>query len=159
MSRRAFSPAQIEPNWQLVAVIEVDGIPKGQPRVKAYRRGDVTGVYTPGTANGWKEMLTFAAKPERPVQPMEGPIRVDAEFRFPRPQRLNRAKDPDGMVWCTAKPDRDNADKCILDVLKNLGFYRDDAQVCDGAPRKFYHAKGGRPGATITVYRWVESAD
>jgi Holliday junction resolvase RusA-like endonuclease len=80
----------------------------------------------------------------------EGPLRIDINVYFPRPQRLMRAKDPDFAIWHTSKPDRDNIDKGILDALKGIVFV-DDAQVCMGEIRKYYHEKGGRPRAEIRI--------
>jgi len=136
----------------------VDGVPKGQPRPRgfAFRRANKTSVrvYDPGTAEGWKAQIALAVKPFLPPQPLTGPIRVDILFRFPRPKRLCRKKDPPGELPHTAKPDRDNCDKAVLDALKQVGLYRDDAQVCDGRIVKVYHALGGKPGARIQVFAW-----
>lgn len=133
------------------ATFRADGIPKAQPRAKATMRGLHAGVYDPGTSDGWKAIVVFAARSMRPPAPIEGPVAVDIELFFPRPKSLCRRKDPDGPVRHTSKPDRDNCEKAILDALKQDGWFRDDSQVCDGVVRKHYHAKGARPGAQITV--------
>ena len=39
----------------------IHGKPAPQPRVRAYRRGDHAGVYTPSTADAWKEQVMLAA--------------------------------------------------------------------------------------------------
>lgn len=133
------------------AEIRVDGIPKAQPRAKATRRGRHAGVYDPGTADGWKAIVASQARPQRPASPIEGPVSVSIDFYFPRPKSLCRVKDRDGPVRHVAKPDRDNSDKAVLDCLKQDGWFHDDSQVCDGRIRKWYHEKGGRPGAFIVV--------
>lgn len=133
------------------ATIRVDGVPKAQPRARACRRGAHAGVYDPGTAEGWKSIVVFAARPHRPTSPIAGPVCFSVDLFFPRPKSLCRRRDPEGPVPHTAKPDRDNCEKALLDALKQDGWFRDDSQVCDGRVRKFYHAKGGRPGAEITV--------
>lgn len=92
-----------------------------------------------------------AARPHRPAQPLEGPLWVAIDFLMPRPKSLMRAKDPAGELWHTGKPDRDNLEKVVLDALKQDGWFLDDALVCDGPVRKFYHSKTGVPGARITV--------
>ncbi len=134
----------------------VAGIPKAQPRPRAFARKFSNGtvqarIYDAGTAEGWKGLIAYYARAELPPAPLDGPLRVDIDFLFDRPQRLMRKNDPEGLIWHTAKPDRDNLDKAVLDVLKTLGFFRDDAQVCAGEARKFYVAKGGKPGAMITI--------
>lgn len=129
----------------------VRGLPKAQPRVKAYKRGAHAGVYDPGTAGEWKGLVVAAARACRPDQPLEGPLRVDIDFLFPRPKALMRKRDPDGELWHTGKPDRDNLEKAVLDALGQDGWWRDDAQVCAGEPRKFYVGKSGVPGARISI--------
>jgi len=74
-------------------------------------------------------------------------------FLLKRPKRLYRKKDPDGIIPHAAKPDRDNLDKAVLDVLTTLGFWRDDGQISAGRIDKYYHAKGDKPGARITIKR------
>jgi Holliday junction resolvase RusA-like endonuclease len=134
-----------------VILFEVRGIPKAQPRAKAVRRGAHAGVYDPGTADSWKARLCIAARPHRPVTPLEGPISVSIDFLMPRPKSLSRKKDPAGEVPHTSKPDRDNLEKAALDALTQDGWWRDDSQVCAGEVRKLYHAKDGVPGARIRI--------
>jgi crossover junction endodeoxyribonuclease RusA len=129
----------------------VRGLPKAQPRVKAYRRGAHAGVYDPGSAGEWKALVVAAGRPHRPPQPLDGPLCVSIDFVLRRPKSLMRKRDPEGEVWCTSKPDRDNLEKAVLDALKQDGWFLDDALVCDGPVRKFYHAKNGVPGARITI--------
>jgi Holliday junction resolvase RusA-like endonuclease len=131
------------------------GIPKAQPRPRAFARRMgakfVARVYESGTAEGWKGEIALAARAHTPAAPLTGPLRLDVDFFLPRPQSLMRKKDPDGPIPHTAKPDRDNLDKAVMDCLKSLGFFVDDAQVCAGEPRKFYAAKGATPGARIVL--------
>ena len=84
------------------------------------------------------------------------PLRVDLAFYFPRPRshyrtgkHANELREaaPD---WHISKPDRDNADKAILDQLTVLRFWRDDAQACDGRISKFYEDSRG-PGCQVTI--------
>jgi len=39
----------------------IHGKPAPQPRVRAYRRGEHAGVYTPSTADAWKGQVMLAA--------------------------------------------------------------------------------------------------
>jgi Holliday junction resolvase RusA-like endonuclease len=138
----------------------VTGTPKAQPRARAFARkfGNVYSarIYDSGTAEGWKGDIALAARPLTPPEPLAGPIRVDVDFLFPRPKCLSRNKDPEGEIRHTSKPDRDNLDKALLDCLKTLGFFGDDAQVCEGEVRKFYVSKTGRPGARVTLTTFIE---
>ena len=140
---------------QQIVCFWVRGIPKAQPRPRAFARKIggtfVARVYEAGTAEAWKSDVIVAARPLRPSSPIQGPVRVSLVVLHPRPKRLMRAKDPDGPLFCTSKPDRDNLDKAVLDALKTDGWFLDDAQVVDGRIRKGYHSKTGAPGAWITI--------
>jgi Holliday junction resolvase RusA-like endonuclease len=134
----------------------VHGDPKAQPRPRAFARKFANGaiaarMYDAGTAEGWKGLIALAARPHKPAAPIEGPIRVDVDFFFARPQRLLRRRDPEEPIPHDSKPDRDNLDKAVLDALTQLGFWRDDAQVCAGEVRKFYVSKTGSPHAKIRI--------
>lgn len=148
--------------WVELLTVRIYGKPKGQPRSRS-RRGQM-GVYDPGTADGWKAIVAHAFLPHVPAEPYDEPLRFDIDIYFPRPRSFNkrtrdayggRSKDiPDGAVLFTGKPDRDNADKAILDAVGGVGFYRDDSLVCDGQIRKFYAARVGKPGARVRVMLW-----
>jgi len=133
----------------------VDGLPKAQGRPRAFVRGTHAGVFNPKTADDWKALIAATALRHRPAAPIEGPVDISIDFYFPRPGRLKRKRDPKGLIWHTAKPDRDNLDKAVLDILKQIGFVADDAAVCQGMIRKFYCTMDGsandRPGALITI--------
>lgn len=129
----------------------VYGIPKGQPRPRAFSRGGVARVYDPGTAEGWKGQIAIAFKDAKPAQPFEGELRLSIEFLFPRPKSLSRKKDPEGLLRHVSKPDVDNAAKAVMDALQTLGFFRDDCQVVDLWARKWMHSKVGMPGALVTL--------
>jgi Holliday junction resolvase RusA-like endonuclease len=108
-------------------------------------------MYDPGTAEGWKGCIAMAAETHCPAVPLDGPVSVSIDFLFQRPGRLLRKKDPDGRIPHVAKPDRDNCEKAVLDALTQLGFWRDDAQVCAGEVRKYYCARDEPAGAIITI--------
>lgn len=101
----------------------------------------------------WYEAVRLALLPHRPPAPWTGPVRCTIDVYFERPSRLLKKKSPDGPVRHTAKPDRDNLDKSILDALTEAGLWEDDAQVCDGPVRKWYAAKGAGPGVIIIAER------
>lgn len=137
--------------WEMVACFDVHGEPKGQPRTRACLRGKRAGVYDPGTADGWKSLVAIAARPYLPASPIDAPVRLDLVFLFPRPARLMRKKDPEGQIPHTAKPDRDNLDKAVMDALTAIGMWRDDALVCAGSVEKYYVAKGRPSGALVKI--------
>jgi Holliday junction resolvase RusA-like endonuclease len=128
----------------------VAGLPKAQPRAKASHFGKFTRVYDPGTSNDWKMIVRNEAKKAWQASgdssPWTGPLCVDLTFYFPRPKnhlRSNGELKPAAPRWHTAKPDRDNSDKSVLDALTNLGIWQDDKQVCDGRIRKLYTQTSG----------------
>lgn len=136
--------------------IWVAGTPVGQPRVKATNRGKHASVYDPGTANEWKARVHIAAKDYLPSDPFPMPLRVDLTFYFPRPKGHYRTGRHAGKLkdsapqFHTGKPDRDNADKAVLDQLTVSRMWLDDAQVCDGRIRKLYE-DGRGPGLLIRI--------
>ena len=138
----------------------VRGEPKGQPRARAFalKRGGQTFVrmYTPGSAESWKNEIAIAARPHLPLHPLLGPIALDLEFYFERPKAHYRTGRNAGVLredapyWHTSKPDRDNLEKAVMDALTTLGFFKDDAQVCGGdrPPVKVY---GDVAGCNIRI--------
>jgi Holliday junction resolvase RusA-like endonuclease len=139
-------------NWTLHSVIEVAGDPKGQPRPRAFSRGGKARIFDCGSAEGWTSLLALAARDHLPAAPLSGPVRVDVEFRFRRPQRLQKKSSPEGFIPHTARPDRDNLDKAILDCLTQIGFLQDDALVVEGTIKKHYTGINTGPGALIEIY-------
>jgi Holliday junction resolvase RusA-like endonuclease len=136
----------------------VAGIPKGQPRARAfYKPGLGVRMYDAGTAEGWKGQVAVAARPHLPAVPLDIPLRVTITFQFPRPRSHYRTGKhsaelrPDAPHWHTTKPDRDNAEKAVLDCLTTIGMWKDDCQVCAGEVRKCYAPVTELPGAEIRI--------
>lgn len=129
----------------------VDGLPKGQPRPRAfYREGLGTRCYDPGTAEGWKSEIAMACKSHIPVIPIDGPVFLDLHFTLPRPKGHFNSKGvlkPNAPSRVTKKPDLDNMEKAVMDCLTRLRFWHDDAQVADKHTAKFY----GHPGCTVII--------
>lgn len=145
-----------------IAIFRVDGIPKAQPRPRAFARrmGDkhVARVFDDGTAEGWKSLVVAAGNALRPKSPLTGPVLVAIDFAMPRPKSLMRKCDPAGEVWCVKKPDADNLAKAVLDALTQAGWWVDDAQVARLIVNKRYHAKNARPGADVWIHEELEGA-
>ena len=100
----------------------------------------------------WKQLIHCYQAGHGPQAPYDCPVRVDTVFYFPRPQYLQKPSSPAGPMLHTAKPDKDNAEKIVLDVMEKAGWWKNDSRVSTGTPSKFYVAKGNNPGAMITVY-------
>jgi len=139
----------------LSRTIKVDGIPKAQPRPRAFARkmgGKFTArVYDAATAEGWKSIVVAAARGQRPDEPLDCALAVRLRFELPRPKSRCRKRDPTDALFCTTKPDVDNLAKAVLDALTQDGWWTDDSRIVDIAVSKYWHAKGGRPGCTIEV--------
>jgi Holliday junction resolvase RusA-like endonuclease len=132
----------------------VPGLPKGQPRPRAFARKMggkfVARVYDSATAEGWKGAIAGCAKEYLPEIPTELPVAMQITFSMPRPKyhfkRSGLRQDaPDAY---TSKPDSDNLAKAVMDCLTLVGMWKDDAQVYDLRVIKKY---GGATGAQITI--------
>lgn len=134
-------------NWMVKIV---SGIPKGQPRPRAFAVGGKARVYDPGTAENWKSQIALAFR-DYNEQPIEGPVAMAVSFYMPRPKRLMRIKDPDCIIPHTSKPDIDNLLKAVMDALTTIGVWRDDTQVVELTTWKYYCEKNGTPGAMIAI--------
>jgi Holliday junction resolvase RusA-like endonuclease len=129
----------------------VDGIPKGQPRPKAFSRGGIASVYDPGTAEGWKGCIVMAGRDKRPETPIEQPITLKIVFYMPRPKSMEGKKFASEAIPCTKKPDADNMAKAVMDCLTQDGWWRDDSYVYRLVVVKNVAAKGARPGAVVEI--------
>lgn len=136
-------------SWNHYATLVVAGIPKAQPRTKATRFENRARVYTPGTADGWKSCVMFAAA-SISGRLVAAPFSVTIQFRLPRPKAHKR----DTLV--VTKPDIDNLIKSTTDALTDCGVWGDDSQVAAVAAIKIYAGGTMAPGATITLEVWEE---
>ena len=135
----------------------VHGIPKGQPRPKAFSRGGRAGVYDPATAEGWKAQVAMAAKDHRPEAPITGPLGLELHFSFPRPKGHYRSGKkahelkPNAPWLHISKPDFDNLEKAVADAMTQLGFWMDDSQICQSLTTKTYTVSGKPPGCEVKL--------
>ena len=125
----------------------VKGVPKAQPRARRSRYG---GVYNPDTADDWKTILHMALR-DVSIRNIFNPVSLSLFFFFPRPKRLMRKKDPDEPIRHISKPDFDNLEKCVADVITAVGIWQDDKQVCCSHTEKWYVGKGESPGCKILI--------
>lgn len=120
----------------------VAGIPKAQPRVKAFVRGGHAGVYTPDSAETWKQEVRRQAVANAPESLMSGVVRIQLDFFLPRPKtHLDRhgVPKPKSPVWHCKKPDLDNLIKAVTDAITDTQkVWLDDSQICEITATKTY---------------------
>ena len=76
------------------------------------------------------KLRDYLAK-HRPDAPMDCGVRLIVKWCFPRGER------PDGS-YKTTKPDTDNLQKILKDVMTEVGFWKNDAQVASEIVEKFW---------------------
>lgn len=97
------------------------------PRATAQERRITTGsrrpvFYDPDSVKVAKEILTLWLRQHRPARPLDGAVRLEVHWMF-----RARSHKPG---WKITRPDTDNLQKLLKDIMTREGFWRDDAQVC-----------------------------
>lgn len=98
--------------------------------------------YEPQALKNARQKLTAQLGAHAPVQPAEGPVRLVVKWCFPV-----TAGHRDGE-YKTTRPDTDNLQKLLKDVMTRLGYWRDDALVTSEVVEKFW---ADRPGIYIAI--------
>jgi Holliday junction resolvase RusA-like endonuclease len=142
------------------------GIPKGQPRPRAYamRMGSryTARMYADPSAADWTARVAAAigSHPRRnALEPIFcGPVSVTMVFDLPRPKSHftpNGALRLNAPHYCTTKPDADNLAKLVLDVLTKAGWvWKDDAIVASLSVIKNYN--DANPGVGVSIDRLID---
>lgn len=79
----------------------------------------------------------------RPSEPLEGPLRVSIKWLFPTKMKKDHG------TYKITRPDLDNMAKLLFDVMTDLGFWGDDAQVGCAILEKFWTVE--TPGIWISI--------
>lgn len=132
---------------------DVVGIPMPQGSMKAFSAAGKARMKPSGGAGfaAWRNAVSDAAKriADQRDAPMDGPLLLTAEFRFPlpasRPKRLRDA----GIAAKTTAPDIDKLLRCLGDALTASGLIADDARISEVRAIKIETT--GWTGATIGV--------
>lgn len=98
-------------------------------------------VYEPGELKDAREKLEAHFYRFRPDEPYRTGVRLVVKWLFPRGNHR------DGEYRIT-KPDTDNLQKLLKDVMTELRFWTDDALVASEVSEKFW---AERPG----IYVWI----
>lgn len=81
-------------------------------------------------------------KHHRPNSPMEGALALSVEWWFP-------TKTHEDGSYRKTRPDTDNLQKLLKDCMTRVGFWKDDAQVCqENVTKRWTRTK---PGIRIEV--------
>ncbi|GHU75333.1 hypothetical protein FACS189461_1390 [Spirochaetia bacterium] len=125
---------------RIIYKLFVEGEPKAQPRP---RKGKYGNFYNPDTTDAWKEAIQISFLTQR--KPMiTGPVILTATFFFHKATGLHGQ-----IVPHTVKPDADNLIKPVKDCLTQIGVYKDDSQVFDEHPTKYWTQ--GKSGMEIMI--------
>ena len=88
-----------------------------------------------------RDVLAANLEPHRPSAPIEGPVVLDVTWCFPAKGHADGAPH-------VKKPDTDNLQKGLKDVMTKLGWWKDDAQVFSEHVTKLYSSI---PGIRIDI--------
>ncbi len=137
---------------QNIAQLFVRGRPYAQTRARHAQVGDKIVTYSNAskTLKKWKHDLMIeirAAQKVMALQSLEGALCVDLVFFMPIKDRARH-----GQV-CYTKPDKDNLEKAVLDVLGDAGVFAvGDSQVGVGQTAKVWCSPSDA-GVSIMVRR------
>ena len=100
--------------------------------------------YMPAELAAARSLLAAKLKPFAPATPIEGPIHLGVSWAFTRPKTVKGD-------WKITKPDTDNLQKMLKDVMTECGFWKDDAQVCSENIEKIYRNADEKHGILILI--------
>ena len=107
---------------------------EGTPKPKQRPRWSGRFMYSPKSS--WEKEIKKLLKGYKFFYDV--PVRIDMTFYMPRPKKHYRTgkysnvlKD-DSPEYHSQRPDRDNLDKAVLDVMTDVGLLSDDCIVVDG---------------------------
>lgn len=101
-----------------------------QEKKAAVVKGKPVFYEPPELADARQKLMAHLAK-YAPSEKLTGPLQLITKWCYPR------GKHKDGEYKIT-KPDTDNMIKLLKDVMKDLGFYKDDALVASEVTEKFW---------------------
>ena len=93
-------------------------------------------------------ILRDALLPYVPAEPItDRPIFLIVNWLFPFPKSAKKLK-PGYTRWKITRPDTDNLNKLLKDVMTDMGFWKDDALICSEIITKRY---SDEPGIAIVM--------
>lgn len=110
-------------------------------------RGGVPRKYDPKSVKDAKMLLRETLRPFKPPIPLDGPLSLYVEWRFPT------GKSHHDGEWKITRPDTDNLQKGLKDCMTREGFWVDDSRVCAEIVKKTWSAM---PGIYVEIDRLEE---
>lgn len=115
-------------------------LPMHPPRTTAQTQG--RRAYKPAALREAEAKLAAALAPHRPEVPFTVPVRLVVKWIwYSKDKRLWGA-------YKATRPDTDNLQKLLKDVMQRAGYFKDDALVASEVIEKFW---GDQPGIFIKV--------
>lgn len=128
--------------------IDLFGEPVPQKRPRVVRNGRTTMAYDPDSK--LKQGYKWQVKSQFREEPLTCPVFVDIIFYMPIPKSesgIKKRQMANGIIHHMKKPDIDNLEKWVLDVLNDL-VLKDDSQVVELRAKKIY---SNSPGTNIRI--------
>ena len=129
----------------------MNGLPRGQGRPRAAKRGGFVAVYKADTDRRYEASVAKVAEAAMAGRdPFEGPLSLSLRFRMPIPKSSTKRVKTSmaaGEIPPTTKPDTSNMVKAIEDAMNGVAFV-DDAQIVRLFATKLYAEV---PGVDVRV--------
>lgn len=134
---------------------EVVGVPAPQGSTRAFvanGRAHVTNAKN-AKHNNWRDSVAAAARDVADHDdigaPLDGPLGLSVEFRFPMPRSRPKKARAAGIAYKATAPDLDKLLRSLCDGLQAGGLVSDDARICALEARKVEVV--GWTGAVVTI--------
>lgn len=149
---------------EVLAKFDVIGTPKPQGSKVAFnaKHGGRAMTKESGGAGfaQWRNAVAEAAKRHREEsslsEPLDGPMKLLADFRFAMPSSRPAADRKRGWMHKTSAPDTSKLIRLIEDSMQAAGLIRDDARFAEVHATKVEHLDSWE-GVTITIMRLEHS--
>lgn len=110
-------------------------LPMNPPRVTAQTQG--RRKYKSPELKEARQKLTAHIAQHRPGRPLEGPVRLVVKWIWPTAKKALHG------TYKATRPDTDNLQKMLKDVLQDCKYFADDAQVASEVVEKFWDKTPG----------------
>lgn len=122
----------------------------GEPVAKERPRFTKSGiVYTPKKTKIFVALVRKIAD-KHFDEPLDGPIKMELVFCFPRPKSKIWKRKPMPREWKTSRPDIDNLFKAVTDALNGIA-YKDDRQIVELHVKKYICSGDEKPHTEVIV--------